>query len=265
MHKRISMAFFFSQVLLVGCGVVVPAASQVFAQETANPADGQPAAAQNSEKIGTEGGVASEAAQAKSPETKGWKPVLPKEGLKGWEKTDFGGEGSVEWDGKTLVVAAGEPMTGIHYTGKDFPTTNYEIRFEVQRVEGSDFFCGLTFPVGDEFCSWIVGGWGGGLVGLSNVDGFDASENSTSNYTTFESDRWYKLRLLVSDDEIITWIDDKKYCHQDRDHHKFSTRIEVYICQPLGYTTYRTKAAVRGWEFRKLDKATLAKLKADRE
>ena len=27
--------------------------------------------------------------------------------------------------------------------------------------DGSDFFCTTTFPVGDAFCSFVVGGWSG--------------------------------------------------------------------------------------------------------
>jgi hypothetical protein len=48
---------------------------------------------------------------------------------------------------------------------------NYEIKLEAKKVTGNDFFCGMTFPVGDSFCSFIVGGWGGPVVGLSSIDG----------------------------------------------------------------------------------------------
>ena len=58
-------------------------------------------------------------------------------------------------------------MTGITWTN-EVPTNNYEISLEAMRVEGSDFFCALTFPVGNDPCSFIVGGWGGGVVGLSS-------------------------------------------------------------------------------------------------
>ena len=37
---------------------------------------------------------------------------------------------------------------------------DYELRLEAKRVEGGDFFCGLTFPVGKEYCTLILGGWG---------------------------------------------------------------------------------------------------------
>ena len=47
-------------------------------------------------------------------------------------------------------------MTGITYTNP-LPRTDYEVTLEAMRVEGSDFFCGLTFPVGSNSCSLVVG------------------------------------------------------------------------------------------------------------
>lgn len=186
------------------------------------------------------------------PDKEGWRNLLPAKGLGGWEVTDFGGEGKVNWDGKELLLEKGDPLTGINYLKKDFPTTDYEIRFDAKRVEGSDFFCGLTFPVGKEFCSFIAGGWGGGLVGISNLDGFDASENATSTYNDFENDKWYPFRLVVDEEYVRVWIGDEEFVRQERKDHEFSTRIEVYICEPLGYCAFQSKTAVRGLKFRLL-------------
>ena len=76
-----------------------------------------------------------------------------------------------------------------------FPKTNYEIRFEATRIKGGDFFASLTFPVGESHCTWVTGGWGGDIVGLSSLDGWDASDNETRTYYTFETSRWYAFRL----------------------------------------------------------------------
>ena len=102
------------------------------------------------------------------------KSLFDGKSLKGWKKTQFGGEGKVEVKDGRIVLHSGGPMTGITWT-EDFPKIDYEISLEAMRVDGSDFFCGLTFPVGDKPCSFIVGGWGGGVVGLSSIDGSDAS------------------------------------------------------------------------------------------
>ena len=73
------------------------------------------------------------------------------------------------------------------------PGLNYELNVVARRVEGSDFFCGLTFPYQDSHCTLILGGWGGALVGLSCLDGRDASENETTRLMPFEKGRWYDV------------------------------------------------------------------------
>ena len=58
---------------------------------------------------------------------------------------------------------------------------------ETHGMQGGDFFCGLTFPYGDASCTFVVGGWGGGLVGLSSINGDDASENETRTTISWEA------------------------------------------------------------------------------
>ena len=123
-----------------------------------------------------------------------WKSLFDGRTLKGWKATKFGGEGEVDVKDGQIVMHAGSPMTGITWV-EDVPKIDYEITLEAMRVNGSDFFCGLTFPVGESPCSFIVGGWGGGVVGLSSIDGSDASENETTKYQEFTSGRWYPVRL----------------------------------------------------------------------
>ena len=48
-----------------------------------------------------------------SPATKpAWKKLLPDDGLEGWEKTNFGGEGEVRNEKGILTFETGEPLTG---------------------------------------------------------------------------------------------------------------------------------------------------------
>lgn len=201
----------------------------------------------------------------KKPEKKddGWISLMPKKGLDGWEITDFGENGKVNRDGEQLIIEMGDPLNGITYKKKDFPTDNFEIYLEANRLDGSDFLVGLTFPVKKEFCSFIAGGWGGGLVGLSSVDGFDASENSTSTFTDFENKKWYKFKLRVEPEYIRAWIDGEEYFRQEREDHEFSTRIEVYASQPLGLCAFQSKVAVRNFKWRPIGKDAKSKSKED--
>ncbi|MCE9544025.1 MAG: DUF1080 domain-containing protein, partial [Planctomycetia bacterium] len=102
--------------------------------------------------------------------------------LAGWKTADeveFTRHGKVEVHDGAIQLAAGDPATGVVRTDTP-PTDSYELTLSAKRTEGQDFFCGLTFPVGKESCSLIVGGWGGQVVGLSNVDGAAADENQTT-------------------------------------------------------------------------------------
>ena len=164
--------------------------------------------------------------------------------LMGWKTTPFGGEGEIEVEEGRLIIRSGSPMSGITYTG-EFPKTNYEVSLEAMRVTGSDFFCGLTFPVGDNPCSFICGGWGGGVVGLSSIDGSDASENETTKYMEFETGRWYTIRVRVTPEKIATWIDKKQMVDLPLKDRRISVRLEVELSRPLGIATYNTSAALR--------------------
>ena len=163
-----------------------------------------------------------------------WKSLFDGQTLGSWKKTPFGGEGEVEVKDGRILIAAGNPMSGISWKG-EFPKIDYEISLEAMRASGSDFFCGLTFPVGDAPCSFICGGWGGGVVGLSSIDGSDASENETTKYQEFETGRWYKIRARVSQDKIETWIDDKQMVDLKTKDRRISIRIEVEPSRPLGH------------------------------
>ncbi len=119
------------------------------------------------------------------------------ESLGQWKQTPFEEEGkSYVADGR-IVMAMGRDMSGITWTGP-LLLMNYEISLEAMRLDGTDFFCGLTFPVNESPCTLVVGGWGGGLVGLSNIDYYDAANNETSWNLDVESGKWYQIRLRVT-------------------------------------------------------------------
>lgn len=172
--------------------------------------------------------------------------------LAGWEITKFGGEGNVSaLDGGILDLGFGTFMTGVTYAGKqELPTSNYEILLEAKRVDGTDFFCGLTVPYQDSHFSLIIGGWGGGVSGISSIDGLDASENDTTRYIAYKTGVWYCIRLRVTDQKIDAWIDDEQIISFKVGEEKFSTRIEVDLSKPLGISTYDTHAHLRNIRLR---------------
>jgi hypothetical protein len=144
------------------------------------------------------------------------------------------------------------PMTGITWT-RAFPRSNYEVRFEGVRLQGNDFFASLTFPAGGSHCTWVTGGWGGDIVGLSSLDGWDASENETRSYFNFENGRWYVLRLQVTDDRISAWIDDERVINVAIAGRSIGLRPgEIELSAPLGFASYATNGALRKIEYRLL-------------
>lgn len=164
--------------------------------------------------------------------------------LDGWEITNFGPQGPVYVSGDAIILGMGDGCTGVTWK-KDFPEINYKVSLEAKKVEGNDFFCGMTFPVGESPCTFIVGGWGGTTVGLSSINGADASENETTSLQKFEKDVWYKICLIVKPDTIKAFIDDKVVVDFAIGDKKLSIRPEVELSRPFGITSWTTTAAIR--------------------
>jgi hypothetical protein len=173
-----------------------------------------------------------------------------------WKSTDFGGQGKVYVKDEAIHMEMGNYMTGITWTGPVIPI-GYEITLDAMRVEGNDFFCTLTFPVGDKSCSLVLGGWGGSLCGLSTIDYFDASENPTTRFVSFKSGQWYHVRLRVEPGRIQAWLDDEDLVDLDTTDRHIDVRLEVDPSRPLGIATWITTGAVRNIYLRRLSEPTL--------
>ena len=166
--------------------------------------------------------------------------------LDGWKNSMFGGDGEINVEEGQLILDRGNELTGVTWKdAKVLPKFNYEITLEAQRVEGSDFFCGLTFPIKDDPCSLILGGWGGTVCGISSLDFRDASENETTLFREFKNGQWYKIRLRVLEKRLTAWIDGKEIIDVDLTGKKIGIRSEVEPSKPLGFCSYSTKAALR--------------------
>jgi hypothetical protein len=180
-----------------------------------------------------------------------WQSLFDGQSLGRWKPTQFGGEGEVSVVDGSIMLGQGGDLTGITWTG-DVPTVNFEIELQAMRVVGGDFFCGLTFPVQSSHCSLIVGGWSGPVVGLSSLDGLDASENETNTLRRFESKQWYTIRVRVTGARIQAWIDDEAVVDVATAGRRISVRAELLDSRPLGIASWRTRAALRRIRLRTL-------------
>ncbi|MBM3494525.1 MAG: DUF1080 domain-containing protein [Armatimonadetes bacterium] len=204
-----------------------------------------------------DGIFAKQQAARKAPDTT-WTNLWDGRTLGQWRRTEFAGGGEVRIDPTfrngppAIVVAAGATLSGFNWTG-EAPTAGYEIALDFMKIEGGDFACGLTFPVADAHATLVLGGWGGGTVGISSIDGMDASENETATWIAFPENRWFSVRMRVTPGRLQAWLDDKQIVDQDITGRRISLRHgEISRSTPLGVSTFQTSAAFRNIRLRRL-------------
>lgn len=185
-----------------------------------------------------------------------WESLFDGKSLEGWKAANFGGEGEVTVKDGLIIMDMGQPLTGLTIKdGSKLPKDNYEITLQAMKRKGDDFFCALTFPVRESHASFVVGGWGGSVVGLSSIDGQDASENETTDYVTLDKNKWYNVRVRVAGGKVQCWLNDKQQVDVDLKDKRISTRIEVDINKPLGVCCYNVEAALKDIKLRRLEAA----------
>lgn len=229
---------FLPKVLVVGlCTIIASAGSTAIAQRAALSAPS--ASIEDAEAV------------SDPDAAKDWKP-LPTDDTELWSASVFGGDGTVEFTEESIRMSSGDPITGVRCRA-EIPKEDFEIELEARRTKGFDFFCGLTFPVGEDGqCSFVVAGWAGAVVGLSSVDGQDAARNPTKRLMSFENDTWYKVRVRVDKEAIRCWIDEELIVEQPREGHTFDIRAELYESLPLGIAAYMSASELRNVRWRTL-------------
>lgn len=180
-----------------------------------------------------------------------WSYPFDGESLTGWRPSYVTGQREVYVVDGQLVLAQGADMTGV-VGDVAVPSMNYEITLEAMRVAGGDFFCGMTFPVEESAISLVMGGWGGGVTGLSSLNGADASENETSQWVNYANQRWYRVRVEVTENLIQVWLDGKRIIHVNTEGRHVGVRLEMERCRPFGFATWRTTGAIRDLRVRPL-------------
>ncbi len=207
--------------------------------------------------------------ETKTETTPEWEALSNGKDLDGWEVTKYiyaeGSEVTKVKEGGVIEIQPGEPLGGIRWVGEALPKVDYEIELEARRVEGDDFFCCLTFPYKETHASFVVGGWGGSLTGISNVGGYDASENSTMSIGNFINGTWYKIRLRATGDQIETWIDGEPSVNLVTTDKRIEMRFgEIEESVPMGVSVFMTTAEVRNIRLKRLEPGAAAEnLKED--
>ena len=236
---------------LVWAGGCATQTAKPASQSAARPEEpaAPPSAANTESKITLPPGAAQPPASFDGDD---WQAMFDGRTLTGWGEIPFAGHGEVHCQDGVIVLGMGDPFTGITWTN-EFPKINYEVALDAMRLMGSDFFCALTVPVGDTFCSLIVGGWGGSLVGISSLDGMDASENETTKFAEFKSGHWYRIRLRVTAKRIEGWIDAEKLVDVAIGEHKVALRPgDIEMCKPFGLAAWQTSSALREMKWRRV-------------
>lgn len=182
-----------------------------------------------------------------------WRDLFDGETLAGWKPSMFPSQQSVKVEKpfrdrpSAIILEPGADLSGLTWgDASTVPKINYEITLEAMKLAGSDFFCGLTFPVGGMNATFVVGGWGGTVVGLSSLEEMDASENETTRELYLTPDRWYRIRLRVTAEKIEAWLDQEKVIDLKTKGRQIGLRFgDIEHSLPLGLAAFRTRAALR--------------------
>ena len=181
-----------------------------------------------------------------------WVPLFDGKALGKWKETDFAGKGEVSLKDGQVILGTGGDLTGVNLAAAP-ARMDYEVEFKAMRVQGDDFFVGFTFPVGERHVTFIAGGWGGTVTGISNVNSENASENETTQFKKYENGHWYRVRVKVTKTILEVWIDDEQMVKLELEGKKLSMRAgEIESSAPFGFASWRTTAALKEIRWRKV-------------
>jgi hypothetical protein len=187
-----------------------------------------------------------------------WTPLFDGKTLNGWAVPDYEAGRKVEIRDSCITIGRDDLALGVRYV-KPFPRSNYEIMYQAKRISGRNFFGAITFPVKESHCSFINGGWGGTVFGLSSINGKDASENETTAFYEFCDGQWYQFRLCVSEHRIIVWfypvdgeVNENPKIDLVLEGKTITNRIEVSFFEPLGISAWYIEGHLRRIKYRKL-------------
>lgn len=174
-----------------------------------------------------------------------------------WDSADFVDGGKAEVSDGGMWLGEGAPMTGMvlkSWNADGMPMVDYSVEYEALRVKGSDFFGTITFPIEEEeHCvSFVLGGWGGKQIGISSIDGLDASMNETSGVMDFEDGKWYAIRVEVRKGLLQVWVNGVPVVHVLTKGRMLGLRTGIEPCAPFGLASYATEGRIRNLVVKRL-------------
>ncbi|MFP6874996.1 MAG: family 16 glycoside hydrolase [Verrucomicrobiales bacterium] len=196
-------------------------------------------------------------ANGNTPPTE-WRELFDGKSLAGWQRLGFDDSGGrIEVREGKLLFTRGDPLTAMVISDRSFtpPAREYEIIVRARKMDGRDFFCALTFPVPEKSacCTFVAGGWGGGVTGLSNIDHLDANRNTTRSVVHYETGQWYDLRIEIRSGRIRCWVDERIVVNSLIADKIVSMRPgAIEQCQPLGIASFATSAQFESLRLRAL-------------
>ena len=168
-----------------------------------------------------------------------------------WEPAGIPEQGKIALAEGELSLEAGGPMTGARFAAwgeLELGDRPYTISYAARRLEGEDFFGTVTFPVPGRGASvsFVLGGWGGSVMGISSIDFSDANENSTRGEHRFSSGNWYRVRLTVTPDLIEARLDERLVVSTAIKGRQIGLRPGfIDHCLPFGFASYGTFARIK--------------------
>ncbi len=182
-----------------------------------------------------------------------WISLFDGKTLGQWKPSAFGGQGDVEVADGEIVLSFGSEMTGITWSGAA-PKMNYELEHRGPANRRDRLLLWTDVP--SRRSSVQLHRWrlGGGVVGLSSLDGKDAARNNTTKYMAFQ-------KALVRDPHPCHRRQDRSLDRQREDGRRRHDRQEDFdsargrSLAPLGISSYATTAGLRNLRWRPLAEA----------
>jgi hypothetical protein len=172
-----------------------------------------------------------------------WTTLFDGTNLSKWQAGVYGDSSELELSTDGAIIPQGVPLSGITYLGEP-PAGSYQLEVQATRVYGADFFLGITFPVRDEHLTLVLGGWGGGLCGLSCIDGADASENATRTYRDFPNGKRQTVLIEVTAERVRAFANGERLVDTSIVGKQLGLRAEVTPSKPLGVASFATRTVL---------------------